>query len=230
MTTIKIACSGFPVGQKTYRSRLAAVELSQMFDGLPQTKTVERWRADAGNRFEFIACMPEDVTHRQAKNSERGGHRLGLFQDTPEVHAAFRKTVITASGLNARLLFVKIPRTLAAHADNVDKILRFFKKADRGKLTLVWEPPTNWPASIVNGVTKSLGLITAINPLSGATPAGQVKYFRLGAGGKTGGIHSFTDPELARIKAACDGTVAYVVFNNGPRSFDDAVRFSSLIY
>ena len=39
-----------------------------------------------------------------------------------------------------------------------------------------------------------------------------------------------SDPELARIKAACDGTVAYVIFNNGPRSFDDAVRFSSLIY
>jgi len=43
-----------------------------------------------------VACLPEEVTHRQAVNHERGGHRLGLFQDTPEVHALFRKTAHVA--------------------------------------------------------------------------------------------------------------------------------------
>lgn len=230
MKSIKIACAGFPVGQRTYRSRLSVVELVQMHDGLPRPDTVARWRADSGDKFEFIACMPEDITHRQAKNSERGGHRLGLFQDTPEVHGLFRRTVMAATALQSKILFVRVPRTVAPHADNVDRFIRFFKKADRGTLTLVWEPPTIWPASIVSAVTKVLGLVTAVNPLSTPPPPGQVKYFRLGAAGKTGGIHSFTDQELARVKDACDGTVSYVVFNNGPRSFDDAVRFASMIY
>lgn len=232
MRTIKIACSGFPVGQKMYRSRLGAVELSQMFDGLPRTKTVERWRSEASDRFEFISCVPEDVSHLQSETVKRGSHRLGSFQDTPEVHASFRKTVMTATALRSRLLFLKLSRTLGPQADNVNRIVQFFKKADRGTLTVVWEPPQNWPASIVSGVSKTLRLVTAVNPLSApqGAHAGGVKYFRLGAGGRTGGIHSFTDPELQKIKAACDGTVNYVVFNSGPRSFDDAVRFASLIY
>src|SRR5436190_1699338 len=71
MKSIKIACSGFPVGQKKYRARLSSVELSQMFEGLPQAATLERWRTESGDKFEFIACAPEDVTHMQAENSPR---------------------------------------------------------------------------------------------------------------------------------------------------------------
>ena len=231
MKSIKIACSGFPVGQKMYRARLGAVELSQMFDGLPRAATLERWREESDAKFEFIACAPEDVTHLQASAAERGHHKRGAFQNTTPVHHAFRGTVAAAAALKAKLLFVRIPRTMTAHADNVDRIMRFFKTADRGPLTVVWEPPVSWPASIVEGVSKALHFVTAMNPLSGkAPPKGPVRYFRIGAHGATGGIHSVTDAELAKIKDACHGATSYVVFNNGPRSFDDAVRFAATIY
>lgn len=231
MPPIKIACSGYPVGQKKYQSRLNAVELRQMFDGVPKSNTIERWKAQARDGFEFIPCVPEDVTHARRDLNERGGHRFGHFQDTPEVNAAYRAAKLTAIALGARSLFFQLPRTMAPQADHVNRLHRFFSKADRGDLRFVWEPPASWPSTLVASLSKTLRLSPAHNPLSGRldipTP---IRYFRLGAGGKTAGLHHFTDDELSRVKKACDGGPAYVVFNNGPHAFDDAVRFASMIY
>jgi uncharacterized protein YecE (DUF72 family) len=230
MPPIKIACSGYPVRQKLYQDRLNAVELSQMFEGLPRAATVDRWKAEAKSGFEFIACAPEAITHPR-KDDDPRSHRYGYFQETAEVHAAYRNAVSTAESLGARTMLFRLARTAGPNPDQMDRLHRFFKKVDRGRLHFAWEPPPSWPVTLVTSVSKALRLFPVNNPLGqkGVLPS-PLRYFRLGAAGKTSGVHHFSDEELARVKRACDEGPSYVVFNNGPYAFDDAVRFASLIY
>lgn len=228
-SSIKIACSGYPVGQRNYQSHLNAVELSSMFEGLPRASTVERWKKEAKAGFEFIACAPETITHPVKDGRSPAAHRFGYFQDTTEVNAAARTAIALAESLGARTMLFRLPRTMGPNADQVDRLHKFFRRVDRRNLSFAWEPPAAWPASLVASVSKALSLCAALNPLSRPPDAGVLRYFRLGAGGKTSGLHRFSDEELARIKAACGRGYSYVVFNNGPFAFEDAVRFAATI-
>jgi hypothetical protein len=70
-----------------------------------------------------------------------------------------------------------------------------------------------------------------INPLGDEKPErGGLRYFRMGAGGKTSGIHRFSNEELGKLRRIVIDGPSYVVFNNGPYAYEDAVRFSSMIY
>lgn len=213
-----------------YQARLNAVELSQMFEGLPRATTIERWKVEARTGFEFIACAPEAITHPR-KDRDPRSHRYGYFQDTAEVHSAYRAAMSTAESLGARTMLFKLARTAGPNPDQMDRLHRFFKKVDRGNLHFVWEPPASWPVTLVTTVSTTLRIFPVTNPLAGkAAPRSPLRYFRLGAGGKTSGVHRFSDEELARVKRNCDEGPTYVVFNNGPYAFEDAVRFASLIY
>jgi len=230
MTTIKVACAGYPVSQRTYQGRLNAVELIQWFDGLPKPSTLERWMSEAKKDFEFIACAPEVITHPQKDDKQSFAHRYGFFQDTHEVHGAYQRAAVAAGVVKARTMLFRLPREMGANPEQVDRLTKFFKKVDRHKLNFVWEPPMNWPATLVTSVSNSLKLFPAMNPLAGIKPpTGLIRYFRLGAGGKTSGVHKFSNEELAAVKAACEGAPSYVAFNNGPYAFEDACRFSMLI-
>lgn len=228
-SSIKIACSGYPVGQKNYQSRLNAVELASMFDGLPRASTVERWKNEARSGFEFIACAPETITHPVKDGREPRAHRFGYFQDTAEVNAAARAAISLAETLGARTMLFRLPRTMGPNADQVDRLHKFFRRVDRRNLSFAWEAPANWPASLVASLSKALQLCAVTNPLARAPEPGTMRYFRMGAGGKTSGLHRFSDEELARLKAACGRGYTYVVFNNGPYAFEDAVRFAATI-
>jgi uncharacterized protein YecE (DUF72 family) len=230
MATIKIACAGYPVGQKKYQAHLNAVELIQMFDALPRATTLDRWKETAETGFEFIACAPEAITHPCRDAKVAAAHRFGYFQDTPEVHGAYRQVVGAATALGARTVFFKLAPTMSAHADQVDRLTRFFKKVDRQGLHFAWEPPASWPANLITSVSAALRLFPAYNPLGERkTITAPLRYFRMGAGGRTGGVHRFSNEELASLKRACGPGPAYVVFNNGPYAFEDALRFSAMI-
>jgi uncharacterized protein YecE (DUF72 family) len=230
MPPIKIACSGYPVRQKTYQARLNAVELSQMFEGMPRATTIDRWKAEARAGFEFIACAPDAITHPR-KDPDPRSHRYGFFQDTAEVHAAYRGAAATAEALGAHTMLFRLARNAGPNPDQVDRLHRFFSKVDRGRLHFVWEPPASWPLSLVTSVSKALRLFPVFNPLAEKPMhPGPLRYFRLGARGHTAGVHRFTDEELGRLKRITSEGPSYVVFNNGPYAFEDAVRFAAMIY
>ncbi len=233
---IKVACSGFPVGQKKYQSKLKTVELGGLFDAFPRISTLEKWGEAAKTDFEYIVCASKLITHPAKKTAAASHaprtHRIGYFQDSPEVRQAFQRTWQAAEILRSRIVLFRCPSQLTPHPDHVQRVQNFFKGAARGNKHFVWEPPSSWPASLIDNVGRSLYLTSAANPLSRHYKPSNapMRYFRIGADGKTSGIHSYSDSELRDIKAACDKPLSYVVFNNGPTSFFDAIRFFSLVH
>lgn len=59
----------FPEGTKSaqylreYATRLHTVEIDSTFYGIPRASTVERWRKETPDHFEFAAKFPQRITH-----------------------------------------------------------------------------------------------------------------------------------------------------------------------
>ncbi len=232
---IKIGCSGFPVAQKRYQEKFPLVELNQLFKKTPLDRTVEKWRRTASKGFEFIVCASETITHHASSasllstKSMTHHHHSGHFQDNAHVRQAFQKTIHMAETLASKVVIFKLPSNLTAHADNVGRLHQFFKAHPRHDKLFVWEPPHSWPHSLVEQLTTKLNLTPATNPLNARIKLnGPFRYFRLGNATQTKGIHQFTNWELDSIKKACDKPLCYVIFNNGPTAYEDALRFSKM--
>lgn len=231
---IKVACSGFPVNQRKYQNQLRAVELVGLFDAFPRASTIEKWGKKAGPEFEFVVCASKVITHpekRAATHSRRGTGRTGYFQDSPDVKLAFQKSWGAAETLNSKILLFKCPDHWTLHPDHVQRIHAFFKPLPRGNKHFVWEPPLSWSPTLIETLSKQLNLTPAANPLSKTYKpvAAPMRYFRIGLNGKTSGQGAMSIDELRAIKNACDRPLSYVIFNNGPTSFTDAVRFQALL-
>jgi len=232
---IKTGCSGFPVGRKNYTSKLALVELKDLFEKFPLNRTVEKWSKEKPGGFEYVVCVNKAVTHPAKSFSTPNGrsHKIGFFQDTPEVHQAFRRSVKTANALNAKILYFQLPGHFGPTPDNIGRMQAFFRKFDisglKGSLHIVWEPPKGWGHKIINTLSSAMNITPSTNPLGGRPPfVGPIRYFKVGTSTKTKGVHQFSADELRAIKKACDKPLSYVIFNNGPTAFYDAVKFSSM--
>jgi uncharacterized protein YecE (DUF72 family) len=221
---IKVGCSGFPVAQKFYQSKLGLVEMRDLFDKYPRETTLEKWRANAPAGFEFVACASKVITHEQKHP------RWGRFQESADTRHAFHQSVKQAKALNARSLVFSLPKNLSAHPDTIGRLQKFFHTKDRGALHLVLDVPRSWPATLVQMLAKSVRFVAAINPLhSKPDPQAPMRYYRLGTNKDTNGIYRYSDSELREIKSKCDKPLSYVIFNNGPTAFMDALRFSKLV-
>src|SRR4051812_49567420 len=100
---IKVACAGFPVGKKTYESKLRTVELVDMFDKFPKQETLEKWRAEAPPQFDFIVCASKVITHAsrsRAQNSRAGRPVTTALEDSAAVRQAYQRTLQAAETLN----------------------------------------------------------------------------------------------------------------------------------
>lgn len=230
---IRVACSGFPVGKALYTTKLRAVELSQLFDAKPRRSTVEKWRKTHADEFEFIVCASKVISHPvkafQNHNYLRP-HKIGGFQESTEVRHALESTIDTAKILKARLIFFRLPAHYSPHPDNVMRLQSFLGPLQKGAIKLVWEAPESWPLTLIHSFSHRQDLITAYNPLNEKYREYDppIRYFRLGKEGRTEGMASLTDSELRRVKTRCEKGYSYVIFNNGPTAFDDAVRFTQL--
>lgn len=233
---IKIACSGFPVGRKKYETHFRTVELSALFNAFPRPSTIEKWSATAADGFEFVVCASKLITHPSKKTAAAStktlAHRIGYFQDTAEVRQAFQRTWAAAETLKSKIVLFQCPAFFSPHADHVQRLQKFFQPIPRGNKHIVWEPPASWPLTLVESLSRSLYLTPSANPLAkNYKPTNSpMRYFRIGANGKTSGISHMSDLELQDIRAACDRPLSYVVFNNGPTAFADALRFRSLAH
>lgn len=231
---IKVACAGFPVSQKRYQNQLRTVELTNLFDSSPRTSTIEKWGRNAGPDFEFVVCASKTITHpekRALTHTRPGGTGVGYFQNSEDVKIAFQRSWGTAEILNAKIILFKCPEHWTPHPDHAQRIHAFFKPLPRGTKHFVWEPPTSWPMALIETMSKQLNLTATANPLSKTYQpiAAPMRYFRIGLSGKTSGQGAMSIEELKVIKKACDRPLSYVVFNNGPTAFADAVRFQTLI-
>jgi len=237
---IKIGCCGFPVAQARYASTLPVVEINSSFYQLPRLETAERWGKTAPAGFEFTLKAWQLITHPPTSSSYRRlsqpipdqrRNRYGSFLPTPEVREAWQKTLAVAQAMKASIILLQTPATFVPTADNVANVRQFFRWAPRGSSRLAWEVRGSWSIPLLSQLCREHQIIHAVDPLKSSPVPSALNYFRAhGAyeGRRIVANYRYSDPELKKIKEACDKPVNYVFFNN-LSMFEDAKRFAQLI-
>jgi uncharacterized protein YecE (DUF72 family) len=237
-----------PKGWKDeYVSKLAAFaddfqagELQTTFYELPQVKTAERWRREAGEDFMFALKAWQAVTHPSAsptwnnhRDAEPEGEK-GYFKDTDAVRDGWAATMDRADALDADVVVLQTPPSFGASEEYEQNLRTFFDDADRRGKTIAWEPRGDWsdhPERVAE-VCDDLDLVHVVDPLHREPLDDQdTAYCRMH--GETGDIHDYdyryTDDELDDLASAIQGLEAaesYVMFNN-THMFEDAERLEA---
>ena len=231
--TLKIGCCGFAGARGRYWGAFPLVEVQKTFYQPPQIRTLEKWRDEAPDGFEFTLKAWQPVTHasssptwRRLKHPPGNADEAGDFRPTGAVHEAWERTLDCARALEATVAVFQCPARFEPSDDNVRNLRRFFGDIDRGGLACVWEPRGDWPEWLVSELCDDLGLIHCTDPLKQRPVTGDTAYFRLH--GVKGYSYEHTDDVLKRLlEAAAEYETAYVLFNNRTMR-EDAERFRDL--
>jgi uncharacterized protein YecE (DUF72 family) len=230
-TKLRVGCCGFPMAQAAYYKHFSLVEVQQTFYQPPRIATLERWRAETPEGFEFTLKAWQLITHEPSSPTYRrlrmviptGKHgRYGAFRPTPEVFAAWQCTLGCAVALQARIVVFQSPASFTPtpyHLANFRTFFAMLRRKAHG-LTLAWEP-RGWPLEQAEAVCQELELVRVVDPFQDTPPETGQRYFRLH--GMTGYRYQYTDSDLDRLKALCRGTT-YCLFNNATMAVD-ASRF-----
>ncbi|AEM39591.1 protein of unknown function DUF72 [Pyrolobus fumarii 1A] len=244
MCIVKVGCCGFPVARARYFEQFRLVEVQQTFYKLPTRETLERWRREAPQDFEYTVKAWQVVTHppssptwRKAGLKPEPGKedRYGLLRPTPENFEAWKKTVEAADILNARIIVVQTPPSFGYSEENLRNALEFFREAAKYGKTIGWEPRGTWHEhpEAIRRIVEETGVIHVVDLLRRwPVVVGRIAYVRLhGLGGREVNYrYKYTDQDLeelvARVKKLCSegAEEVYVLFNN-VYMFDDARRF-----
>lgn len=229
--SVKLGMCGFTIGAASYYKKFSVVEVQQTFYDPPPDATLERWRSQAPNDFEFTMKAWQVITHlgtsrtyRRLKSpfSERARAEAGGFRSNETVLAAWRRTVECATILRASAILFQCPASFRSTPENLAAMREFFARIERpSAVRLLWEPRGPWPDDIVAGLCDELGLIHAVDPFIRPSLTPHFLYWRLH--GNRSHRDRYTDDELRQIHAWLprDPDVpAYVMFNNIPRVAD----------
>ena len=209
---------------QAYSSKFPLVEVNSSFYRIPQKKTAERWLKEArasDPEFEFTVKAFRGITHTE----KFGRDSLEMFDSVKAVCRA----------LKARILLFQTAASFGPSAENLGAMRRFFGKAKRARMRLVWEPRGEWlkKPGRIREACEEFGLVECVDPLRNelAKKDAKLAYFRLhGFGRPMRYNYRFTDAELRRVKkvvSGCGAETAYVLFNNY-FMYDDAKRFERI--
>ncbi|HUQ19681.1 MAG TPA: DUF72 domain-containing protein [Gemmatimonadaceae bacterium] len=234
---LKLGMCGFTIGAATYYRQFKVVEVQQTFYDPPMNSTLERWRRQAPDDFEFTMKAWQVITHfgtsrtyRRLKSpftdeqrAEAGGFRL-----TETVMRAWERTLECARILSATAILFQCPASFKATEENTAAMRKFFSTIARPRgITLLWEPRGPWPDEVVLSLCRELGLIHTVDPFVRPSLTPELIYWRLH--GNVSHYARYSDDELQQIRdwiPGGDGD-AYVMFNNVPR-IHDVRRFREL--
>ena len=233
--TLRVGTCGICLRQSEFFRTFRLVELQQTFYRPPRVSTVERWRRDAGESFEFTLKAFQAITHagssptfRRSGLSEGERDECGSFRDTDVVRAGWQVTRRLADVLQATFVVFQCPNSFRPTDENVARIRRFFHWAERGRLRFGWEPRGEaWTDGLVEELCRELDLVHIVDPFYRTSVHGRPRYFRLHGeviGNRINYHYRYTDDELAWLEAHCAGTDTYLLFNNVPVC-DEALRF-----
>lgn len=237
LDTIRIGCCGWAEGQKNYYRDFDVVEVQETFYQPGRIEKYEKWRNAAPPPFAFtvkawqlITHDPSSPTYRKLKSAVPDGkkNRYGSFRPTEEVFAAWETVDLTARALRARIILFQSPSRFLPSDDNKRNLLAFFKKIDRRKYQLCWEPRGDWQDKDIKRICSDLDLVHCVDPFMAKPVHGGVRYFRLH--GKPGYNlrYRYTPEDLRELLGMIDRTSAYVLFNN-LNMLHDARQFQKLI-
>ena len=219
-----------------YSDLLKCVEIQHTFYQPPQVKTLEKWRAEMPEDFEFTLKAWQLITHESTsptykrlkkKLTEKEADDAGFFKPTGIVEEALETTLACARALKARTIIFQCPAKLQQTPVNIKNIRRFFKRADRAGLNFAWEPRGRWDDKVVKKLCNELDLWHVVDPFAARTVTPDRCYFRLhGIGGWR---YRYEDSELEElISLLPEEGRSYVFFNNNVMT-DDAMRFQKLL-
>lgn len=218
---IKVGCCGFPTSRKHYFDNYGLVELNSTFYEYPKMETVEKWRKNAPENFEFTVKAHQDISHKL---------KMKLNDACLQ---AFERMKQICKILNSKVLLIQTPGSF--RPDGLEDAEKFFMNVNRGDLILVWETRGTewWKPEVYDRLHKVLSKLEVVHvsdPLV-AMPAftGRIAYFRLHGLGKELYYYQYSDEELKRlwelIKPLHEaGKEVYLLFNN-LSMFEDGMRF-----
>lgn len=236
MSRINIGTCGFGGKKIEYSQLLSVVEIQQTFYQPPQIKTLERWRAEMPDRFEFALKAWQLITHeaksptfRRLKKvlSEKEREEAGYFKPTAIVREAWETTLACAEALRAKTILFQCPASFKPYTENIKNLEKFFKGINRGQMNFCWEPRGDWDDKIVRDICERLDLWHVVDPLKNRTVTPDRCYFRLH--GMTGWRYKYEEGELEELATLLPANKTSYVFFNNIYMTEDAVRFQEII-
>ncbi|MDQ3491096.1 MAG: DUF72 domain-containing protein [Acidobacteriota bacterium] len=233
---IKIGTCGFRSPKDEYMKLLSCVEIQHTFYQPPQIATLERWRAEAPDGFEFTLKAWQLITHEsksptykrlKKKLSDEELREAGYFKPTAIVKEAWETTRACSKALKARTVLFQCPASFKSTDENIENLYKFFLEIDRGKLNFCWEPRGSWSDEVVKTICTDLNLWHVVDPFAKTTVTPDKCYYRLH--GRTGWRYQYEDGELEELVSLLPKKkLSYVFFNNIAMT-DDALRFQGIL-
>ena len=234
--TVQVGTCGFRMNKHEYSDLLKCVEVQHTFYQPPQIKTLEKWRGEMPEDFEFTLKAWQLITHESTsptykrlkkKLTEKEAADVGFFKPTDIVAEGLETTLACAHALKARTILFQCPAKFQQTPENIKNMRRFFKKVKRGSLNFAWEPRGPWDDKVVKKICDDLDLWHVVDPFVRRTTTPDRCYFRLhGIGGWR---YRYEDGELEELASLLpDEGLSYVFFNNNVMT-EDAIRFKRVL-
>jgi len=235
-SNINIGTCGFRGNKLEYSELLSCVEIQHTFYQPPQIKTLERWRAEMPDEFEFTLKAWQLITHEaksptykrlKKKLTDAEREEAGYFKPTAIVREAWDVTLACANALRAKTILFQCPASFKPYAFNIKNLEKFFSEIKRGDLNFCWEPRGDWDDKVVREICARHNLRHVVDPFKKRTVTPEKCYYRLH--GVTGWRYKYEEDELEELVSLLPETErAYVFFNNIYMT-EDAVRFQEII-
>ena len=171
---LKLGLCGFTIGARAYFKRFRVVEVQQTFYDPPPPTTLEKWRAEAPEDFEFTMKAWQVITHRGTSRtyrrlrsafSDKARAEAGGFRGNDTVIAAWNTTVDCARILRATAIVFQCPPSFKATDENVQAMREFFETIERpDRVRLMWEPRGPWADGLVLSLCDELALVHVVDP------------------------------------------------------------------
>jgi uncharacterized protein YecE (DUF72 family) len=234
---VQIGTCGFGrVKRPEYVRVLPVVEIQHTFYDPPDIETLEKWRSDVPDEFEFTLKAWQLITHESTSPTYRRLKRpltpkemdeVGFFKPTAIVREALDYTFECAKALRARTVLFQCPARFQPLPENIINLKRFFSEMDRRGLNICWEPRGKWEDSLIKGLCDELDLWHVVDPFARPTVTPDKCYYRLH--GIPRWRYTYEDAELEELVSLVPhDRLAYVFFNNITMK-DDAARFRQLV-
>lgn len=238
MIDVQIGTCGFGRTKRPdYVKTLEVVEIQHTFYQPPMIKTLEKWRADVPDDFEFTLKAFQLITHEATSPTykrcrryftEEESPQAGFFKPTDVVREGLEITLECARALQAKTILFQCPAKFQPLPENILNMKRFFNSFDRGDLNLVWEPRGKlWEPELIKELCEELDLWDCVNPFVRPTTTPERVYFRLH--GQPRWRYTYEEIELFELVSMMpQDKLAYVFFNN-ITMYQDANRFKNVI-
>jgi uncharacterized protein YecE (DUF72 family) len=249
---ITIGCCGFaiPGGMSSYYKEFNLVEIQSTFYNIPRLETVERWRQEASEGFEFVPKAFQGITHPTSsptwrrfrgklQGTNKDSTRYGFLKPSDEVIDCWNTTINICRRLRAEALLIQTPPNFGVSELNVSNMEKLLTGVERKGVVVCWEPRGDWNENTdkIRKICSDLDLVHVVD-LMRREPVSthEVSYVRLhGLNPREFDYrYEYSAEELLRLKTKVlrleeKSRKVYVLFNNTNMAAD-AKRLKEIIF